>query len=114
MKSLLIATVAALLLTTQARAADPELSIDSKRMLAYGTLAVLTGACKTPLTPAQSAKIKSGLEQSSEAQKQFTEAEFTDAMKGVGAQVGANKEQVCDAMTPEFVDTSLEQAAAGE
>lgn len=114
MKSFLIATVAVLVLTTQARAADPELSIDTKRMLAYGTLAVMTGGCKTPLTPAQSAKIRSGLEQASEAQKQFTEAEFTDAMKAVGAQVGANKEQVCGALTPEYIDTSLEEAAAGE
>ena len=101
------------LLTSQARAADPELSTDTKRLLAYGTLAVMTGACKTTLTPEQKSTLNSGLQKASEAQKDLSEAQFTDAMKVVGTQVGQNKEQICAALTPEYVDSSLEEAAAG-
>lgn len=102
------------LLTTQARAADPELSTDTKRLLAYGTLAVMTGACKTTMTPDQQKRLNTGMQAASEAQKELTEAQFTEAMKTVGAQVGQNKEQICTALTPEFIESSLEEAAAGE
>lgn len=113
-KILLVAVSATVLFTSQVRAADPELSTDTKRMLAYGTLAVMTGACKTTLTADQRTKMNTGLQQAAEAQKELTEAQFTDMMKSVGAQVGQNKDQVCAALTPEFVNTSLEEAAAGE
>lgn len=112
MKTILLAT-AALLTISQARAQDADLSLDAKRMLSYGTLAVMTGACKTPLTPAQSKQIKTGLEKASEAQTQFSEADFTEMMKAAGAQVGANKAEVCAALTPEFIASNIEDAAAG-
>lgn len=111
-KTTLIA-LAALLLATQARADDADLSLDTKRMLAYGTLAVMTGACKTPLSSAQSTQMKSGLEKAATAQDQLSEADFTEAMKAVGAQVGGNKEQICSSLTPDFINTSLADAAAG-
>ena len=115
MKRLLLAgvTVTALL-ASQARAADPELSADTKRMLAYGTLAVMTGACKTSLPPEQAAQITTGLQKAADAQKDMTQAQFTDAMKTVGAQVGQNKDQICASLTPDFIATSLEEAAAGD
>ena len=112
--SRILLAVALILLTSQARADDPELSVDTKRMLAYGTLAVMTGACKTTLPPAQAAELKSGLEKAADAQHDFSEADFTEAMKAVGAQVGSNKAQICAALTPDYITTSLEQAAAGE
>ena len=113
MKTLVLAVAVTALLTSQVRAADPELSIDTKRLLAYGTLAVMAGACKTSLTPAQETALNSGLQKSSQAQKELTEAQFTEMMKLVGTQVGQNKEQICAALTPDFVDTSLEEASAG-
>ena len=113
MKTLLFAAAIATLLASQARAADPELSIDAKRMLAYGTLAVMTGACKTSLAPDQAAQIKTGLAKASEAQQDLTEADFTEIMKAAGTQVGQNKAQVCASLTPGFIATSLEEAAAG-
>ena len=113
MKTLLLAAAVATLLTSHARADDPELSIDAKRMLAYGTLAVMTGACKTSLAPGQAAQIKTGLAKASEAQQDFTEADFTELMKAAGTQVGQNKAQVCASLTPDFIATSLEDAAAG-
>lgn len=113
MKTLLFAAAVATLLTSQARAADPELSIDAKRMLAYGTLAVMTGACKTSLAPGQSAQIKTGLTKAAEAQQDFTEADFTEMMKAAGAQIGQNKAEVCASLTPDFIATSLDEAAAG-
>jgi hypothetical protein len=114
MKTLLLAGIAAItMLTAQARAADPELSADTKRMLAYGTLAVMTGSCKTTLTAAQTSLIRNGMQKAADAQKDLTQEQFTEAMKTVGAQVGQNREQVCSALTPEFIDTSLEEAAAG-
>ncbi len=114
MKPLLIATAALSLLTSQVRAADPELSVDTKRMLAYGSLAVMTGACKTTLTSDQKARLNTGLQKAAEAQKQMGEAEFTETMKVVGTQVGQNRSQICGALTPDFIETSLEEAAAGE
>lgn len=114
MKSCVVVVSVALLLSSQARAADPELSVDTKRMLAYGSLAVMTGACKTTLTPEQKSRLNTGMQKSAEAQKELTEAQFTETMKTVGAQVGQNREQICGALTPEFVDQSLEEAAAGE
>ena len=111
--SLLAGFAATALLTSQARAADPELSSDAKRMLAYGTLAVMTAACKTSLTPAQTAQVKTGMQKAAEAQKDLTPADFTELMKTVGTQVGQNQEQVCASLTPEFIATSLEEAAAG-
>lgn len=112
MKTMLLAT-AALLLASQAHAQDAELSLDTKRMLAYGTLAVMTGACKTPLTAAQSSQLTSGLEKAAAAQTQLSEADFTEMMKAAGAQVGENKAEVCASLTPEFIATNLEDAAAG-
>jgi hypothetical protein len=111
-KTILLTTVA-LLLVSQAHAQDAELSIDTKRMLAYGTLAVMTGACKTPLTAAQSSQIKSGLEKAATAQTELSEADFTEMMKAAGAQVGANKAEVCAALTPEFITAGIKDAAAG-
>ena len=113
MKTILLAT-AALLLVSQAHAQDAELSLETRRMLAYGTLAVMTGACKTPLTPAQSSQIKSGLENASNAQTELSEGDFTEMMKAAGAQIGANKAEVCAALTPEFIKTSIADAAAGK
>ncbi len=114
MKTFFVAMIATTLLMSQARAADPELSTDTKRLLAYGSLAVMTGACKTTLTPDQETRLNGGLQKASQAQKDMSEAQFTEAMKVVGTQVGQNKEQICNALTPEFVDSSLEEAAAGE
>jgi hypothetical protein len=114
MKTLfLAATLAATLLAAPARAADPELSTDTKRMLAYGTLAVLTGACKVEVTTEQDSRIKTGLSTAAAAQKDLTEAQFTEAMKAVGTQVGQNREQVCAALTPDFIDSSLTDADEG-
>ena len=113
-KTFLVAITLTALLTSQARAADTELSTDTKRLLAYGSLAVMTGACKTTLTSDQEARLNDGLQKASQAQKELTEAQFTEAMKVVGTQVGQNREQICNALTPEFVETSLEEAAAGE
>lgn len=114
MKKVFVALALAGLVTSQAHAAGAELSQDTKRMLAYGTLAVMTGACKTPMTPAQTSKMKNGLEKAAEAQKDLTPDMFTEAMKAVGTQVGENKEQICASLTPEFVDSSLEEAATGD
>ena len=94
MRTLLLAATTIGLLTSQARAADPELSIDTKRMLAYGTLAVMTGACKTTLAPGQATQIKTGLQKASEAQQEMNQDEFTQEMKAVGAQVGQNMDQI--------------------
>lgn len=113
MKVILLAAAIAGVLPMSARAADGELSLETRQMLAYGTLAVLTGVCKTPLTAAQSAQIKTGLEKAAKAQQELTEADFTAQMKGAGAQIGENREQVCAAVTPEFVANSLEEAADG-
>jgi hypothetical protein len=114
MKRLLLTAAIAGLLSPQARAADPELSIEAKRMLAYGTLAVMTGACQTTLTSDQAAQIKMGLRKAAEAQQQLTQEQFTDLMKVVGTQVGENKDQVCTSLTPDFIATSLEEAANGD
>jgi hypothetical protein len=114
MKPIVVALAIAALLASQARAANAELSIDAKRMLAYGTLAVMTGACKTSLTAEQSAEIKTGLEKAAQAQKDFSEADFTELMKAAGAQVGEHKAETCAALTPDFIATSLKEAAAGE
>lgn len=113
MKTMLLAT-AALLLAAQAHAQDAELSLETRRMLSYGTLAVMTGACKTPLTAEQSAQIKSGLEKAATAQTELSEADFTEMMKAAGAQVGANKAEVCAALTPEFIASGIADAAAGK
>ena len=112
MKTTLLAT-AALFLATHAYAQDADLSLETKRMLAYGTLAVMTGACKTPLTPTQSSQIKTGLEKSAAAQTELSEADFTEMMKAAGAQVGANKAEVCAALTPDFINSGIADAAAG-
>jgi hypothetical protein len=74
---------------------------------------VMAGSCKTTLTPDQESRLNSGLQKASEAQKELTEAQFTETMKTVGAQVGQNREQICSALTPEFVESSLVDAAAG-
>lgn len=110
---LVIAGLMAALSASQARAAEPELSIDAKRMLSYGALAVMTGICKPDLTTSQTAEIQKGLQTSAEAQHDLTQAQFTDLMKAVGAQVGQNKDQTCAALTPAFIDTSLKSAADG-
>jgi len=112
-KTILLAT-AAFLLVSQAHAQDAEMSLETRRMLAYGTLAVMTGACKTPLTPAQSSQIKTGLETASKAQTELSEGDFTEMMKAAGAQVGANKAEVCAALTPEFISNGIADAAAGK
>ncbi len=114
MKTYLAIATASFLLVSHAHAAEQELSTDGKRMLAYGTLAVMTGACKTPLTSAQKSEMNTGLQKAAEAQKDLSEAQFTDLMKTVGGQVGQNKAQVCASLTPDFIATSLEEAAAGE
>ncbi|HEY0205840.1 MAG TPA: hypothetical protein VGC15_16980 [Acetobacteraceae bacterium] len=110
-KFLLAATLAALL-TSQARAADSESWIDAKRMLAYGTLTVITSACKTNLTADQAVQIKTGLQKASDSQHDMTQDEFTDVMKAVGAEIGENKDEICATITPDFIATSLKDAAA--
>ena len=114
MKTLLVAMTITALMTSQVRAADPELSIDTKKLLAYGTLAVMTQSCKVTLTPDQEGRLNTGLQQSAEAQKELTEAQFTEAMKVVGTQLGQNRDQICAALTPDFIDSSLEDASAGK
>lgn len=114
MKPVLVAFTIAALLGSQVHAADAEMSIDARRMLAYGTLAVMTGACKTNLTAEQSAEIKTGLETAAQAQKDFSEADFTELMKAAGAQLAEHKAETCAALTPDFIATSLKEAEAGE
>lgn len=43
----------------------------------------------------------------------MTQARFTDAMRAVGARVGENWQQVCAALTPDVIDTSLKSAVDG-
>ena len=113
MKLLVLASLGAIALASPTRAAEPDLSIEAKRMLSYGSLAVMTGICKPTLAPGQADQIQAGLQAAAEAQHDLTQAQFTDAMKAVGTQVGGNKEQVCAALTPDFVDTGLKNASDG-
>lgn len=113
MKPLLLAATVTALLTTQGWAADPKTWIDAKRMVAFGTLAVVTTSCRTPLTPQQDAQIKTGLQLASATQQVLTQREFTEAMKAVGAEVGENKDEICAGLTPESVAVSLKDAIAG-
>ena len=114
MKLLVLASLAAAVLASPTRAAEPELSTDTKRMLSYGSLAVMTGICKPTLAPGQADQIQAGLQAAAEAQHDLTPAQFTEAMKAVGARVGEDKEKVCAALTPEFIATSLKSAVDGE
>ncbi len=114
MNRFLLTAVLCSIVAGQARAADPELSIDARRMLGFGTLAVMIGACKPVVTAEQTAQINKGLEAAADKQKDFTEDEFTEMMKAAGAQIGTNRAAVCGALTPDYIDTSIKQAAAGE
>lgn len=113
MKKISLATLAACLLTSSAMAVGPELSLDSRRLLSYGTLAVMTGACKVQLTSEQESRLRKGMSAAADAQKDFTQDEFKELMKDAGTQVGANKESVCAELTPSFVEKSLKDAADG-
>ena len=113
MKLLILASLTAVVLASPTRAAEPDLSIETKRMLSYGSLAVMTGICKPTLAPGQADQIQTGLQAAAEAQHDLTPAQFTEAMKTVGTRVGEDRDQICAALTPEFIATSLKNAVDG-
>lgn len=91
-----------------------DLSLDAKRMLAYGTTAVMVGACDMPITAKQKERMNSGLAKYAEKQTELTQADFAELMKAAGAQIGANKAEVCAQVLAMDVDVLLADAEQGK
>lgn len=106
MKSTVLAAACAL---SVASAHAQDLSPDTKRMLAYGTTAIVVKSCGLPITAAENKRMMDSLAKYAERQKDITQDQFTEAMKAAGAQIGSNKEAVCgEAATTSIADMLAE------
>lgn len=101
------------LLASAIPALAQDLTPDTKRMLAYGTTAVVVRSCGLPITPAENGQMMDALAKYADRQKQLTQDEFTEAMKAAGAQIGSNRELVCqEAAKTSIADMLAEDEAA--
>ena len=100
---------AACALSAFASAHAQELSLDARRMLAYGTTAVVVKSCGLPITDAENKQMMGALAKYAERQKDVSQEQFTEAMKAAGAQIGGNKAAVCgEAATTSIADMLAE------
>ncbi len=97
---------------TPARAQD--LSPDAKRLLAYGTVAVVVKSCGLPVTDAENKQMMGAMAKYAEQQKDISKDQFTEAMKAAGAQVGSNKAAVCSEASTTSISDMLAEAEKGE
>jgi hypothetical protein len=99
-------------LNMSAQAAD--LSLDAKRMLSYGTTAVEVKVCDLPITEAEKTTMMTQLAKYADAQKDLTQDDFTETMKTVGAQIGANKDAICAQLAMQTVAQLLAEDEEGK
>ena len=95
MKRIAFAAMCLLSLPAPRPASAQDLSLDTRRMLSYGTTAVMVRSCNLPITPAQNKQMMDALAKYADKQKDLSQEQFTEAMKAAGAQIGSNKEAVC-------------------
>ena len=113
MKQAACALVAiAALAASPARSQD--LSPDAKRMLAYGTTAVVVGACQLPITPAERKQMMDSLGKYSEAQTQLSPDDFKAAMTQAGTMIGTNTDAVCTEAAKTPISAQLAEDETGD
>jgi len=112
MKPTVLAAACMLSAFTPALAQD--LSPDAKRLLAYGTVAVVVKSCGLPITDAENKQMMDAMAKYAEQQKDISKDQFTEAMKAAGAQVGSNKEAVCGEASTTSISDMLAEAEKGE
>ena len=108
------ALAAAFTLSVLASVQAQDLSPDAKRMLAYGTTAIVVKSCGLPITAAENKKMMDSLAKYAERQKDITQDQFTEAMKAAGAQIGSNKEAVCGEAATTSISDMLAEDEKGE
>lgn len=112
MKPTVLAAACMLSAFTPALAQD--FSPDAKRLLAYGTVAVVVKSCGLPVTDAENKQMMDAMAKYAEQQKDISKEQFTEAMKAAGAQVGSNKEAVCGEASTTSISDMLAEAEKGE
>lgn len=105
---------AAWLLAVPAIASAQDLKLDTRRMLSYGTTAVIVKTCDLPVTASENSRMMASLQKYADAQTEMTPAQFTEAMQAAGAMIGQNKAAVCAEASGKTVADMLEEAEAGE
>lgn len=105
---------AAGVLAVPAFASAQDLSLDTRRMLSYGTTAVVVKACNLPITADENNRMMASLDKYAKAQTQMTPAQFTEAMQAAGSMIGMNKEGVCAEAAGKSVADMLAEAEEGE
>lgn len=105
---------AACILTLPAVAVAQDLALNTRRMLSYGTTAVIVKTCDLPITAAENNRMMGSLQKYAEAQTELTPAQFTEAMQAAGAQIGQNKDAVCAEASGKSVADMLAEAEQGE
>ncbi len=91
-----------------------DLSPDAKRLLAYGTVAVVVRSCGLPITDAENQQMMGAMAKYADQQKDISKEQFTEAMKAAGAQIGSNKESVCGEAKTTSISDMLTEAEKGE
>lgn len=112
MKSIVLAAACMLSAFTPALAQD--LSPDAKRLLAYGTIAVVVKSCGLPITDDENKQMMSAMSKYADQQKDISKDQFTEAMKSAGAQIGSNKDAVCGEAKTTSISDMLAEAEKGE
>ena len=105
---------AACLLSAFTPALAQDLSPDAKRLLAYGTVAVVVRSCDLPITDTENKQMMDAMSKYADQQKDISKDQFTEAMKAAGAQVGSNKEAVCGEAKTTSIADMLAEAEKGE
>ena len=98
--------------TVPAKADD--LSLDARRMLSYGTTAVMVKVCNLPITPAENTKMMTALAKYADAQKDLSQEAFTESMKTAGAQIAANKDAICAQIATQTIAEMLADDEEGK
>ena len=105
---------AACLLSAFTPALGQDLSPDAKRLLAYGTIAVVVRSCDLPITDTENKQMMDAMSKYADQQKDISKDQFTEAMKAAGAQIGSNKETVCGEAKTTSISDMLAEAEKGE
>lgn len=110
--TLTVACLVGLFAFTPAFAQD--ISLDGRRMLSYGTTAVMVKVCDLPITASEKTQMMDALKLYAEKQKDVSQEVFTESMKAAGTQIGANKEAICAQIATQTIASMLADDEQGK
>lgn len=114
MKLLTLAAACLAGLSAFAPAFAQDVSLDGRRMLSYGTTAVMVQVCNLPITSSEKTQMMDALKLYADKQTDVSQEAFTEAMKAAGAQIGSNKEAICAQIATQTIAAMLADDEQGK